>query len=163
MMTPLNYVTMIIYIIGIIIFSVLYFKLNMARDRISNIVFFVAILFFLMNTYMTILDPTGEYDEELKLYTYVETNGISLLPFAISIAALIYALKIKFQNHDKITFFYNILISIFCFICIAMIIWIPKGSSFGIRVLRACKTLLLLTGGFFIIFSLLHLRKKLKL
>jgi hypothetical protein len=127
---------------------------------VPNIVYIIAVCLFSGNIYLSQSDPIGTYEEEITLYKYVEVNGIALLPFAISIAALIYALNIKFDNKDKNIFFYNILVSVVCFVCISMILWIPKGSAKGIRYLRAAKTVLLLIGGFFIIFSLLHIKKK---
>jgi len=149
--------TVVVYLIGLIIFAFAFYYVIYRRISIVVIVLVgvTTAILLMLNLYFAYINPLQSYDAELAVYSYVELNARTLAAVALAIVLLVNIYTER--NPEKLQTFISIVLFSFIFsVSILIIVWMPLDEPFYIRILRDVKTCLLLYAISFLICGMIY-------
>lgn len=147
-----QYTVYIIYLLGCLIASYLFFTMADMTQPTTQIVFILTIILLLTNMWYSTRLTTESMDITRADIFVTEDRAANVVSAIVTMTVLVITLGVRgvFDN----TFKYTLLTSIVTLMAVLVIIWIPSNDSTSLRYMRDIKTIMFTIGSMFGILSI---------
>ena len=144
-----RYISVVAYLVGLLFWFVIWKAIVgyhwLKKEPLMHVPFWGACFVLLLNMFLAFISDIPTYQVEIGIYSFVETNGITVAGFAMAIAVFVvitFKGSINVLKHKESSKFLQLIFTSFLVVVLGVIplYWIPQVDGW-LTVLRNLKTI----------------------